>query len=206
MSNNIDALKGINVFSKKLGKTMELAVINGTIACGDRCAFEMMTDWSDNGWSNSTDNWLDSGWNNSSTNWQNDGWTNGSTWVDSGWSNGGDWTNDGWNNSGGGCYITTACVEYAGLADDCYELEVLRHYRDILVNEDEEFRKSVLVYYRKAPVIVQKIMEDNNKNSILDFLYNELVKKTINLLESGNVEAAKKHYLSIFYKLEEKYC
>ena len=25
-----------------------------------------------------------------------------------------------------GCYLTSACIEYAGLSDDCYELETLR--------------------------------------------------------------------------------
>lgn len=206
MSNNFEMLNGLSVFSRKLGDTMKLSVVDGVILCSNQCSFEQMTDWSDKGWSNSSDNWLDSGWNNSSYGWQDQGWSNGSAWIDSGWNNSGSWTDKGWSNSGGGCYITTACVEYAGLDDNCHELEVLRYYRDKLVDEDELFRNSVLDYYRKAPIIVQKIMIDKDKNMILDFLYNELVKKTISLLESGNIEAAKSHYLSIFHKLENKYC
>lgn len=114
--------------------------------------------WQDNGWSNTSDNWIDNGWANSSGwgngRWVDNGWSNssnGGSWTDSGWSNssnGGSWTDNGWNNSGSGCYVTTACVEYMGLADDCDEMETLRHYRDVLVEQDEEFREQVLDYYR----------------------------------------------------------
>ena len=34
-----------------------------------------------------------------------------------------------YNGNSGGCFLTTACVTYRGLADDCYELNVLRNFR-----------------------------------------------------------------------------
>ena len=58
---------------------------------------------------------------------------------------------------GTGCFITTACVEHQGLPDDCAELQTLRKYRDVLVQEDDDFRSKVLEYYRKAPLIIQEI-------------------------------------------------
>lgn len=32
--------------------------------------------------------------------------------------------------SSGGCFLTSACTEAKGLADDCYELTMLRAFRD----------------------------------------------------------------------------
>lgn len=206
MQNEKENLTGLNVFSRKLGKPIELCVCNGRISTKENSINYLA--WSNAGWSNSSDDWINNGWSNSSDSWVNDGWSNSyGNWINDGWSNSSDsWTNGGWNNSGGGCYITTACVEYMGLSDDCYELNILRHYRDVLVENDEDFRKSVLEYYRKAPVIVQKIVASENKDKILSYLYNELVKKSVNLLTNNKVEEAKKHYLNIFYQLIDEFC
>lgn len=205
MYNKKENLAGLKVFSAKLGEPMELCICNGRISCIASNTDYM--EWSDNGWANSYNNWINNGWANSSGNWVNNGWNNSSAnWQNSGWSNGGgDWTDGGWSNSGG-CYITTACVEYMGLSDDCYELNILRYYRDILVEKDEEFRQNVLEYYRKAPIIVQKIVANENKDEILSYLYNELVKKSVDLLTNQKIEEAKKHYLNIFYQLTDRFC
>ena len=40
-------------------------------------------------------------------------------------------------NDTSGCFLTSACVEARGLPDDCYELRVLRNFRDsYLVKQD----------------------------------------------------------------------
>lgn len=166
-------------------------------------------------WNNSSGNWVDQGWNNSG-NWQDKGWSNsGGNWIDQGWNNSGNWQDNGWSNSssnwgdsgsgGGGCFITTACVEERGMSDDCHEMKILRKYRDILVEEDELFRNKVIEYYRKAPLIIQGIESCDNKSDVYNNLYEEMIKPCVKLLDAGKVSEAKELYLKYYELLSNKY-
>lgn len=197
-------LKSLEVFSKKCDGPIKFSVGNKKLALAAITAETASLSWLDRGWSNGT-TWQDRGWSNGST-WIDRGWSNGSSWTDRGWSNGSSWSDSGWSNSGGsGCFITTACVEHMGLTDDCEQLTILRLFRDKLVEEDPVFREQVLEYYRNAPRIVQKIMESNDKDLILDSLYHELVEPCVQLLKTEQNEAAKNHYVSVYKKLAKKY-
>lgn len=168
-------------------------------------------------WNNSSGSWLDKGWNNSSGSWQDKGWNNSSgSWIDKGWNNSsGSWQDKGWSNSsgnwgdsggsGGGCYITTACVTFKGLDDNCHELKILRRYRDQLIQEDDNFRAKVLEYYRKAPLIVQHIELDTEKDKVLESLYQNMILPCVSLLENGQAEEAKALYLESYEDLSKRY-
>lgn len=196
-------IKNLKVFSKKLNEVINIfstddklvpAIVNAA--------------WLDNGWSNSSDSWLDNGWNNSFSSWTDNGWNNSSdSWLDNGWNNS-SWTDSGWSNSGSGggpCYITTATVGHIGLADDCEELNILRKYRDKLVEEDPEFKKVVLEYYQIAPIIVEKISNSSNKDEILDSIYTEMVVPVVELLKQGKINEAKECYLTTYNNLKYQY-
>lgn len=205
----------LHVYSKKLQKLLsfdieapgKLVPVGAAPLSGTNIMFSWnnsSSNWVDNGWNNSSDGWVNNGWNNSSSNWQDNGWSNSGNWLDNGWSN----SSDSWGDAGGGgggCFITTACVEQKGMADDCHDLQVLRRYRDILVEEDDCFRNKVLEYYRKAPLIIQQIETSNNKTEVYDALYNEMVKPCVNLLDNGKIEEAKKLYLNYYEALSRQY-
>lgn len=167
-------------------------------------------------WNNTVDGWIDNGWVNTGSRWVDNGWSNsGASWLDGNWNNTNNWTNNGWSNGadnwsdagggGGGCFITTACVEHRGLADDCYELQTLRQFRDALVEHDEGFRSKVLEYYRKAPLIIQAIDARDEKSEIYDALYDEMIKPCVDLLENGKTEEAVKLYLDYYEMLSKEY-
>ncbi len=59
--------------------------------------------------------------------------------------------------SRGGCFLTTAACEYKGLPDNCYELEVLRSFRDDYLLSMDSGRTLVAQYYQIAPNIVKHI-------------------------------------------------
>src|ERR1700741_227015 len=61
------------------------------------------------------------------------------------------------------CFITTACVNYYGLDDDCYQLETLRKFRDNFLLKSPKDKKLVEQYYILAPTIVSKIELSDNK-------------------------------------------
>lgn len=194
----------LNVFSEKLGKTLEvsfredgtLVTPEGIPVTGSGVVFA---------WNNSSGGWIDKGWNNSSGNWMDKGWNNSSgRWSDEGWSNSaGNWGNAG--GGGGGCFITTACVEYQGLSDNCIELQTLRKYRDMLIQEDDDFRNKVLEYYRKAPLIIQAIEKTGKSTSIYDALYHRMIQPCVSLLNEGKMDEAKTLYLKYYENLSKKY-
>lgn len=197
-------------FSKKLNKAIDItpnAAVEGVTEGVNLMA----------GWNNYSGSWLDNGWNNYSGSWQDKGWNNYSgSWIDKGWNNySGSWSDKGWNNysgswsdgggGGGGCFISSACVEYKQLADDCYELQVLRQFRDNMVATDESVRELVLNYYRKAPSIVKNIRQLDNPDEIWSELYDNLVLKCVSYIEDEDFEAAKDNYLQIFKELEKRF-
>ena len=189
-----EELKTLKVFSEKLGEVLEFRNTGETLVP----AINASWGWLDNGWSNYSGHWVDNGWNNYSGSWIDNGWNNYSgSWSDGSWSN--------YGGGGGGCFITTAAVEFMGLDDDCEELNTLRIFRDKLVAEDSELRELVLEYYRTAPQIVKAISESEDKEEVLNEIYNDVVLTVVSLLKAGEIEQAKKQYLAIYNRLKERY-
>lgn len=61
------------------------------------------------------------------------------------------------SDSSGKCFLTSACCDVMGLADDCFELEALRRFRDTGMLTDETGRRDVAVYYELAPRILSEM-------------------------------------------------
>jgi hypothetical protein len=56
-----------------------------------------------------------------------------------------------------GCFITTACCEALGLADDCFELRTLRRYRDDVLANRPGGVADIAAYYELAPLILARL-------------------------------------------------
>jgi hypothetical protein len=67
-----------------------------------------------------------------------------------------------------GCFITTAYCEYAGLPDDCHELQTLRKFRDEFMMSNTVCASLVAFYYEHAPGIVARISQHPNRSAILE--------------------------------------
>lgn len=90
------------------------------------------------------------------------------------------------SSSSGGCFITTACVAFKGLDDNCYELNVLRKFRDTYVITLPKGKLDLDRYRQISPSIISKI------NSRSDFfeIWNSLYKKiwfSIQLIEKKGI-------------------
>lgn len=109
------------------------------------------------------------------------------------------------NGRTGGCYLTTACVDYFGKPDDCYELETLRSFRDGFMQTSTEMKEAAKKYYVIAPKIVAKINSLPNKASVYQKMYTDLVQKCINLINKGKNKEAYETYKDYSEALEEKY-
>lgn len=86
-------------------------------------------------------------------------------------------------DSSGGCYITSACMYAGGLADDCYELETLRNFRDTWLKGSEEGQAFIKQYYEIAPKVVSAINDTNDSKSVYEMLYSKMVKPCVGRID-----------------------
>lgn len=112
-------------------------------------------------------------------------------------------TSDQKSESSGGCYITTACVNYYGLSDDCKELQTLRMFRDKYLLSNPETLAMVKEYYRTAPALVTKMINDCNASQIFAEVF-QSVKNIVALVDSKRFNEAVESYRAMYNKLIEK--
>jgi hypothetical protein len=112
---------------------------------------------------------------------------------------------DGDKGGSSGCFITTACVEYAGLSDDCYELQMMRKFRDEFISSLPEATSLLNDYYRTAPSIVQSIKLQKDSKDIFEKLLS-ITRKVVTLIHAGHNSQALVLCKREFKKLRKKYC
>lgn len=93
------------------------------------------------------------------------------------------------------CFITTAVCEYSGKSDDCIELTTLRLFRDNWVLD--HYPESVKEYYQKAPLIVNRISEKDNRKEIFKEM-ERYIQQSILAISSGDYELAYEIYKDLF--------
>ena len=106
-------------------------------------------------------------------------------------------------NSGfGGCYLTSACMKYfqENFDDNCYELTVLRWFRDNFVSKED-----IEHYYEVAPIIVESINNEEKSDIIYNYIYDNIVDYCVVQIEQGNYDKAYSRYKSGVLTLEEQF-
>lgn len=109
------------------------------------------------------------------------------------------------NGTSDGCYLTSACTEARGLADDCEELTILRAFRDGYMKAQPQGQADICEYYHTAPAIVEKIKALPNAKEIFDSIYVELVLPCVKLIHGGDNEGAYNKYRAYVKKLQAEY-
>lgn len=102
----------------------------------------------------------------------------------------------------GGCYLTSACMKHfkENFDDKCYELEVLRWFRDNFVSKED-----IKHYYEIAPQIVLAISQCGHDDIVYDYIYDNVVDACVNAIENGDYEFAYNRYKSSILSLEESF-
>ena len=103
------------------------------------------------------------------------------------------------------CYITTAACERQGKADDCYELELLRSYRDEYLLKREDGEAMVKEYYNIAPTIVNRIGRQEDADAVYEEIWNDYLMDCIHKIENGENEACRERYTEMVYDLKNRY-
>ena len=100
------------------------------------------------------------------------------------------------------CYLTTACMKrfQNEFDDNCYELTVLRWFRDNFVQkEDTE------LYYKVAPTIVENINILDDNEQIYNYIYSYIVEACVKAIENGDYDFAYNRYKSSVLALNEQF-
>lgn len=91
------------------------------------------------------------------------------------------------------CFLTTACVHHYGLADNCYELETLRKYRDSYLMQHATGKALVKDYYALAPSILKQISTHPKKEKYYTYIYNRVL-SSCRAIEDKQFEQARRIY------------
>ena len=84
--------------------------------------------------------------------------------------------------------------------DNCYELSVLRWFRDNFVTKED-----IEHYYEVAPIIVEIINKEEQSGVIYDYIYNNIVNYCVKQIEQGNYDKAYHRYKNSVLVLEEQF-
>ncbi|WP_122642702.1 CFI-box-CTERM domain-containing protein [Luxibacter massiliensis] len=103
------------------------------------------------------------------------------------------------------CYITTAVCRSLDKSDDCYELGLLRDYRDTYLLNSEEGAQTVQEYYNIAPTIVKRIDRREDAAQIYADIWREYLDPCVHLIEEEKREECGKLYREMVRRLEWEY-
>ena len=103
------------------------------------------------------------------------------------------------------CYITTAVCASLGKPDDCYELNLMRRYRDEYLVNQKGGEEIVAEYYDIAPTIVNRINRMENSEDVYADIWCRYLHPCVSMIESDNLEACRKIYTDMVYSLRRKY-
>ena len=106
------------------------------------------------------------------------------------------------SSGSGGCYLTSAGMKYfqKNFDDNCYELTVLRWFRDNFVSKED-----IEHYYEVAPIIVEAINKEEKSSIIYDYIYDNIVDYCVEQIEQGNYDKAYMRYRNSILTLEEQF-
>ena len=103
------------------------------------------------------------------------------------------------------CYITTAVCTTQGKPDDCYELTLLRDYRDGYLAGLENGEELISRYYDVAPTIVRHINERPEREEIYTGIWDKYLSPCIRMIEDGRNEECRLLYMQMVYDLQDEY-
>jgi serine/threonine protein kinase len=103
------------------------------------------------------------------------------------------------------CFITTAVCGYFNKPDDCYELTLLREYRDSWLAQQPDGKALIKEYYETAPKIVRAMDDDSQYGSIYTMLYEFYIEPCIKHIENHEYAECKTKYINMVNFLKELY-
>lgn len=100
------------------------------------------------------------------------------------------------------CYLTTACMKHylEQFDDQCYELSILRWFRDNFVSKED-----IKHYYEIAPKIVASLESLSNCDIVYNEIYENVIAVCVKAIEAEDYSLAYNTYKNTVLNLEEKF-
>jgi hypothetical protein len=98
------------------------------------------------------------------------------------------------------CFITTACVHHYNLADNCYQLQTLRFFRDNYLKKQKKGNKLIKQYYSIAPTLVKFLNQHSDKETLFRKIFHQ-INTACALIEKAENAKAKKLYVKVVSNL-----
>lgn len=108
------------------------------------------------------------------------------------------------SSGSGGCFLTTACVEFAGLPDDCRELAVLRKFRDEHIQRRSDGKAILATYYATAPALVRAIKDSPDSAAVFASAL-ETIRLAVRYIDDRRFEDAFDLYAATYTQLTERF-
>lgn len=102
--------------------------------------------------------------------------------------------NDNSSHSVSLCFITTAACEYFGKPDDCYELTMLREFRDGWLAHQPGGEALIREYYQTAPQIVEQLNLSDQRDAIYRNIWDEYILPCVRFIEQNAYEPCRARY------------
>ena len=103
----------------------------------------------------------------------------------------------------GWCFITTAACEYFGKPDDCYELTLLRQFRDGWLAVQPGGEELIREYYRIAPPIVDALNVSEERDTVYKDIWDRYILPCVRLIEQNDYRACCALYEKMVRNLKE---
>ena len=103
------------------------------------------------------------------------------------------------------CYITTAVCSSLDKPEDCYELRLLKDYRDNILSRQEGGMEMIDRYYDVAPTIVKRINKRPDKDAYYRTIYDDFIKPCIGYIENGSYAECRATYTEMVNTLKNRY-
>ena len=103
------------------------------------------------------------------------------------------------------CYITTAVCESVGRPENCYELNLIKNYRDQYLGSTPEGAELVDQYYDIAPTIVKRINKEADSRQKYLFLWENSICPCVRLIEQNQNDECRQKYTEMVELLKKDY-
>jgi TPR repeat protein len=104
------------------------------------------------------------------------------------------------------CFISSAVAEALGWSDNRREMNLLRHMRDTFMQETEERRKEVELYYRIATKIVDAVERSGHAEEIWRHVCRRYILPAVKRIEAGDCGSAHAIYSRMVQELSQAWC
>lgn len=105
-------------------------------------------------------------------------------------------------NQSGGCFLTSACCQYKGLSDNCYELTALREFRNNYLMNSDSGTTLVNEYYSIAPELVEKINRREDQDDIYEAIYTTVC-RVVDMLGEKDYDKAIETYREMVLGIQD---